>query len=226
MTLIKTLTENIFLKRLVPTMPYLISKHTKGCKKILDLGCGPDSPIKYAKDCTYSLGVDGYRDYIITAKKNKTHSSYMVSNFNNLKFSNNEFDCLLLIDVIEHMPKEDGYKLIKNAKKWAKKIIINSPNGFIKQDSLDGNPLQEHLSGWTLNDMKNIGFKCYGLAGFKFLRKEVDNNTMGDDLLVTIRFYPKIIWFFVSALSQIITYWAPSMSFSIFSVWEKSNEKD
>ena len=224
MNLIKKLTENPGLKKIIPTMPYLIEKHSLRCEKILDLGCGPDSPIKYAKNCKFSLGVDGFNEYIIKAKTNNTHSEYKVSNFQNLNFSKNEFDCILLIDVIEHMPKDEGYKLIQKAKKWSKKIIINSPNGFIKQDSLDGNPLQEHLSGWTESDMSDLDFRCYGLAGLKFLRKEVDNNTMGDDLLVTIRYYPKIFWFMISAFSQIFTYRVPCIAFSIFSVWEKSND--
>ena len=70
-------------------------------------------------------------------------------------------------------------------------MIVSSPNGFIKQKAVDNNPLQEHLSDWDYKKMKEMGFGCYGLAGLKFLRQEVQNDTMGDDLMTSIRFKPR-----------------------------------
>jgi len=42
------------------------------------------------------------------------------------------------------------------------------------------------LSGWDFLEIKNLGFKSYGIAGLKFLRQEVHNDTMGADLATSI----------------------------------------
>ncbi len=55
--------------------------------------------------------------------------------------------------------------------KWSKnKIIIFTPNGFIWQDGYDDNSLQEHKSGWCAEELEKLGFKVYGMNGWKKLR--------------------------------------------------------
>ena len=104
-----------------------------------------------------------------------------------------------------------------------KKVIITSPNGFVPQREIDDNPWQKHLSGWDRNTMKNLGYKCNGLAGLKCLRMEVQSDTMGDDLMSSIRLRPRPFWFAFSTLSQIIVYFTPSIAFELFSVKRKSS---
>jgi len=167
--------------------------------------------------------VEAFEPYALTAELSKTHDEIIRAMIQDLEFPENAFDAVTLIDVIEHMPKDVGLQVIELAKKWAsKKIIISSPNGFIKQEALDGNDLQKHLSGWPLSEMNALGFKTRGMAGFKFLRREVQEETMGDDLLVTIRFKPRFFWFLVSTISQPFVYRRPRLAFSLFSVSEIS----
>ena len=65
-------------------------------------------------------------------------------------FKNQEFDVVLLLDVIEHMTADSALALLDNAKKWARrKVIVSTPNGFVTQIAVDGNELQRHLSGWN-----------------------------------------------------------------------------
>ena len=78
--------------------------------------------------------------------------------------------------------------------------------------------MQEHLSGWPNEIMLAKGFTTRGLAGLKSLRQEVDHNSMSGSMLNSIRFRPKIFWFLVAIISQIITYYAPSFAFSLFCV--------
>jgi len=114
---------------------------------------------------------------------------------------------------------------LRLAEKWAsKKVIINSPNGFIPQKSLDGNPLQEHKSGWSFDRMKELGYNSRGLAGPKWMRQEVASDTMGDDLLTSIRFRPKIVWFIIATLLQPIVYRFPRFAFSLMSVMDVREE--
>ena len=48
-----------------------------------------------------------------------------------------------------------------------------TPNGFVNQGVQDNNEHQVHKSGWLVADMANLGFKCYGVSGLKFLRKDL-----------------------------------------------------
>ena len=220
--LINKLYHNPVVAKIIPNMASKLRGDLKGCKSVLDIGCGPSSPIQYFKGIKYSVGVEVYEPYFEVSKAKKIHSVYLNRNIEALDFEENSFDAVILIEVIEHMPEDQASKVIKNAKRWSKnKVIITTPNGFVPQKSLDGNPFQEHLSGWTVDTMEKIGFKLNGMAGFKLLRQEVQSNTMGDSLLVSIRWQPKFLWFIISTLSQIMTYHFPKLAFGLYCRYEK-----
>ncbi len=169
----------IGFKKIFPTTGEIIEsilrKELKDCKSVLDLGCGPNSPLRYLKKepplIFYSVGVDIFEPYILkNLEKNKIHSEYINTDIFKINFQPNSFDCVLLIDVIEHLEKTDFKNFLPKLEKIANKIIIITPNGFIKQRIYDDNQNQIHKSGWTQKEMKKLGFKCNGLSGLKFLR--------------------------------------------------------
>lgn len=78
-------------------------------------------------------------------------------------------DLVLMLDVIEHMDKADGYAAIWHAMASAPKIIIYTPNGFVPQSDdkwgAGQHDWQEHRSGWTPDDFP--GWKIIeGKEGF------------------------------------------------------------
>jgi len=217
--IIKSLYHHPVISRIFHTLVYCLKRELKDCDSVLDLGCGPDSPIKYC-GVKYGVGVDAFRLYIEDSKKKKIHNKYILEDISRVDFKPKSFDAVIMIDVLEHLEKEQGKKLLEKAEKWArKKIIISTPNGFIGQPSVDKNLYQEHKSGWTIRELSSIGFKCRGLAGLKFLRKpKNESDSMGEDLTVSLRFKPKIFWFVVATLSQIFTYFIPYLAFELFCV--------
>lgn len=220
--LINKLHKSKILGRVFHTLDYCLQRELKDCESVLDLGCGPSSPLQHCKNIKYSVGVEAFGPYLKESQAKKIHNEYISKNIRELDFPENSFDAVIMIEVLEHLSENVGLDIIKKAEKWAKKkIIISSPNGFINQKEVDNNPLQKHLSGWKENKMRDLGFKCQGLAGFKFLRQEVKNDTMGDDLMTSIRFKPRFFWFIVATLSQIIIYYFPRLAFELFSVKNK-----
>ncbi|OGI28215.1 MAG: hypothetical protein A2420_04080 [Candidatus Moranbacteria bacterium RIFOXYC1_FULL_44_13] len=213
--------ESRFLGRIFHTVIYCLQKELEDCESVLDLGCGPSSPLKYCKNIEYSIGVEAFKPYIEESKRQEIHTEYLEKKIGEIDFPENSFDAVIMVEVLEHLSEKEGFEIIEKSKKWAKKkVIITTPNGFIKQNELDSNPLQKHLSGWDLEKMKKLGFKCRGLAGLKFLRREVEGDSMGNDLLASIRYKPKIFWFVAATVSQLITYMFPRYAFELFCVKE------
>lgn len=220
--IIKKLYHQRFFTFFFPTTVSCLQKELADCDSVLDLGCGPDSPIQYCSNISHSVGVEAYLPYLESSQRKKIHSKYIFKNALKLDFPEKSFDAVVMVEVLEHLTKEDGLKLITLSQKWAaKKVIITTPNGFVRQSSLDGNKLQKHLSGWTVGSLKKLSFGVHGLSGLKVLRQEASNSSMGDDLTVSIRFKPKILWFIIATLSQSFTYYFPKTAFELFCVYLK-----
>jgi len=216
--------HNRFSSYVFHTVVSCLQNELRDCNSVLDIGCGPNSPIQHCKKIKYSIGVEAYKPYLAETRKKGIHNMYINALIENLDFSENSFDAVVLIEVLEHLPKKLGKQIIKKAEKWArKKVIITTPNGYVSQTSLDDNKLQMHLSGWTVKEFNSSGYRVKGLSGLKSLRQETPANTMGDNLLVSIKYRPKIFWFFIATLSQIFTYVIPEKAFELFCIYRKNN---
>lgn len=213
--------NNRFVSGLFHTTIHCLRRELVGCETVLDLGSGPDSPLRHCY-VKYSLGVDAHRPYIESSKRRGIHTDSVQADFTMLEFPPKSFDAVVMIGVLEHLTRENGLKMLEKAENIArKKVIVSCPNGFLPQSAHDHNPWQVHLSGWTPTEMAQRGYKVYGMSGWAALRKEnspqtsLEDKKMGD-LYSTIRYWPKRFWFLVTAASQVLTYYAPSLSFEMF----------
>ncbi|MFI5260385.1 MAG: glycosyltransferase [Candidatus Paceibacteria bacterium] len=187
----------------------LLQKETRGFESILDLGCGYNSPVQHLT-IPRKVGVEAFPEYLEESRKKAIHSEYIAEDILTVAFLPRSFDIVFASEVIEHVGKEEGEELLDNMEKWAaKKVILTTPNGFLSQHGFDDNALQEHKSGWTVSDFKRRGFRVYGIGGFKFLR-----GPRGE-----FRYHrPFYFWLLVSALSQKLSYFFPSVAFQLFVV--------
>lgn len=203
--------KDIFLYR-------LLEKNLSDCHSVLDVGCGVDSPLGKLKKTFYSEGIDIYKPSINKSKKKKIHDKYVLGDILKVDklYKPKSFDVVIALDVIEHLEKVDALNLIKKMEKIAgKKVIILTPNGFHHQDHLDGNPHQEHKSGWRIQDLKRRGYNVVGLRGFKFIRGEC----------ATITMKPWIFWGSIAFISEPLLYNIPQYSYHLFAVKNIHNGK-
>ena len=178
---------------------------------VLDVGCGNNSPLAKVKKTFYSVGLDVYKPNIVESKKAKIHDEYKLGDVLKLDklFKPGSFDAVVALDIIEHLEKKDGYILLSQMEKVAKKkVIILTPYGFTQQHPYDGNPYQMHKSGWYIKDFIKRGYKVYGMRGLRFIRGEY----------ATIKYKPWFFWGIIATLSQLIVYNNPSLAYQLLTV--------
>ena len=190
---------------------HTLQRYLSNCDSVLDIGCGEDSPLGRVKKNFYSEGVDIFEESLKKSKKNKIHDKYVSMNILKLgtKYKEKSFDAVIALDVIEHFKKGTANKLIKDMEKIAKKkVILLTPNGFYKQDHINGNPHQIHHSGWSSEDLESLSYKVVGLRGLKYLK--------GD--YATIKYKPWLLWALVSFVSEPLLHYVPKLSYHLFAV--------
>jgi len=108
----------------------------------------------------------------------KIHSEYILSDIMVFSTKNGSYGAVMLVDVLEHLEKDEGLTLLARMSRWAtRKVIVMVPNGFVSQDDTygDGNTRQRHLSGWTPQEFQQLGYRVRGFHGWKPLRGEAGN---------------------------------------------------
>lgn len=130
----------------------------------MDIGCGIH-PMNYFRPSLHIL-IEPWKEYAdIIQYRYKDDKSVLILNSDGLiieKFADKSVDSIFLLDVIEHIEKETGKKILAQCERIARQqIIIFTPYGFMPQHvdhetkdawGLSGNSVQEHISGWTPKD--------------------------------------------------------------------------
>jgi len=150
--------------------------------KILDVGCGPGNLARLILSYRHNsvkqnipliIGVDLDTEVSNFIKQFSNYGDLVLADSRYLPFKNATFDIVAALEIIEHVPKEDGYRMIREAERVAKtKVILSTPNGFCNQGCIpaDTGRGYEHLSGWNARDFRKLGFKVRGVGSRLALR--------------------------------------------------------
>lgn len=150
--------------------------------KILDVGCGFGKwgflcLTNYWETAIPSPGVrpeivgcDGYLPNVRLAKSCGAYKDCLHITFPPLPFSDESFDTVLMVELIEHLPDADAAKLVQEALRIARhRVVLSTPNfpDFREaHKTITGvNNLDAHLSYWSQERLRKLGFRIYG-TGF------------------------------------------------------------
>lgn len=65
-------------------------------------------------------------------------------------------DHIVMLDVIEHMERQDGEAVLRLAQEKARQVVVFTPLGFVAQEGdawgMGGDDWQRHRSGWLPED--------------------------------------------------------------------------
>lgn len=167
-------------------------------KTVLDVGCWSGQIEQLAvKDVKEIIGIDPGKDAIDFAKKHVPKANFMVGTIDSLPFKANIFDTALLLEVLEHIPKDTeilGLKEINRVLKKGGFILLTTPNYnifsilsdpayfLIGHRHYSGNKLREFLekSGFEIVDFSVRGgliqaiFNNLSLLAKHILNKKIE----------------------------------------------------
>ncbi len=188
----------------------LLSKEIEEDWTVLDVGCGRTSSLKGVNKGSYRVGLDIYKPYILKIRELVIHSAYVLSDAKALPFKPKSFDCAVATEILEHLDKHDGLRMLEEIERVVKKkILMTTPNGFLPTYAgPDDNPEETHLCGWTVDELKKIGFRIYGYNGLKGLWKVEQGQAV-------IKFKPRKIFARLMEMSKLFVYYCPSLAFQL-----------
>lgn len=137
-------------------------------KTIVDLGCGKGIYaylIRATKNSTgvRLIGVDKNKENIRFVNKFKVYNDTAVSFLPQMNLVPKKVDYVLCSEVLEHLSKDKGVKLLDNIDKMCKKMaIVTTPN--ILFQPAGNEDFDKHVSLWSVKEFKNRGFNVYGIG--------------------------------------------------------------
>jgi SAM-dependent methyltransferase len=207
---------NEICRKFSPDLYTELKRNLSGYDKVLDLGCGYASAL-HQIHIQFSVGVELFEPYILESSRRGIHSQYIKADVRRIEFKPKTFDAVIAIDLLEHLAKQEGAELLAKMESWAtKKVIIFTPNGYLWQDACDDNTLQEHRSGWSVDELQGLGYTVRGMNGWRRLR----------GYRTSAKYHPVLLWDKISILSQMITYWYPRLAFQLLAIkWVKGTAR-
>ena len=145
----------------------ILKQRMSTTQMVVDLGCGVRPNFFLGQDVT--VCVELFSPYLNYLKDTHSGEEIITIKEDVLTFLKRQparsIETIVVTDLIEHLSKNEGYSLIQEIERTVKKqALVVTPKGFMPQhvEELDdegwgftGNILQNHVSGWEIDDFQN-----------------------------------------------------------------------
>jgi len=182
-----------------------------GCRSVLDVGCGVASPLAALDVDAFSIGLDRCLPDLRRARSAGTHRVLVCADASTVDelFAPRSIDAVVALDVIEHLEREAGLALVRRLERVARRrVVVFTPNGFVPQPGTAENPWQEHRAGFSVRDMRDLGYRVRGIHGLWPLF-----GAFGE-----CRLRPGALWRRVADGTAPIVYLLPTLAFGLLCV--------
>ena len=123
------------------------------CKEYLTFWDRPEPNSQVRVD-----GIEAFPDYLGPIQQ-EIYNSLHIGDARDLlpRFPDDEYDLVLLIDVLEHFTRGDGLNVLSECRRIGKVVIVCTPSWFFPQQDAFGNPYERHRSLWCRKDFRRMG---------------------------------------------------------------------
>ena len=101
-------------------------------------------------------GIERYEPYIQAIHK-LVYDNVYIGNASEVIKSLGIYDLILCIDMLEHLPKDQGLSLLKDMKLHGKSSLVITPRNPKPQDAYYENVYEKHISNWNANELSPFG---------------------------------------------------------------------
>lgn len=128
-------------------------------KTVIDVGSGSATYPKLLGNKYEYIGIEIWAPYVEQWGLQKYYKKIIIGDIRYIRFQ--VADCIILGDVIEHLPKEDGLQLIQGCLRYYKHVVLSIPlsekKGEIVRGAIHyGNPFESHISAWTNQEVLKL----------------------------------------------------------------------
>ena len=181
-------------------------------RSVLDVGCGNGERLGLLyKNRINSLvvGVDIFEPWLRVARDRGSHDGVILADCRWLPLRRESFDAVVCMEVIEHLQKEDGVRLLAELEHIARrKVVITAPNKEwrLSPKAWSVNPYQRHLSSWSHTEIKQLGYQVRGSG----LHRICDDQS----LLARV----PLVWHVVWVLGGLVGWFVPRLAGNLICV--------
>lgn len=123
------------------------------CNRVIDLGCGERH---YTKHLPNTVWVD-------IDPNHATDPRVLVMDVREAPqaFRRMRFDAAVMTDILEHFPKADGQKLLREIEPMADRIIVFTPLGEMWVTGQEPESPHHHRCGWMDYELRALGYETW-----------------------------------------------------------------
>jgi len=147
-------------------------------RSALDVGCGRGimgALLRIYRDPERVVAIEAFRPSIDFVKKLGIYDEVIEQDITKapIPYDDKSFDLVLCLEVIEHLEKKEGLKLLDELTRVGKRVIVSTPGVYSQQPMFDGNPYQVHKSHYSVRELEKKGFEVYGVGSLQFAGKMI-----------------------------------------------------
>jgi 2-polyprenyl-3-methyl-5-hydroxy-6-metoxy-1,4-benzoquinol methylase len=101
-------------------------------------------------------GIEGFEGYLTDAHRG-IYDEIFVTDLREFDFRSAHYDLYLMIDVLEHVTKDEGHRLLRDI---AGTVLISTPK-IDHRAHYEHNPLEDHQSHWTVSDFEAYRYEDF-----------------------------------------------------------------
>jgi hypothetical protein len=180
------------------------------CRVVIDMGCGRGAVMNSLRQIDggrrlgYCVGLDLSLQSVSIAKP--SYDDILVADVRSPPFRERSAGTVLCLDVIEHLDKSEGRKVIDLMETIARgTCVFFTPVGPNEQPATPDNPYQEHKSSWFPSDFESRGYIVRGARGVRAIYvagcRYRWNGKALRPLLHLVRFISKVFIYMLPSLS-------------------------